>query len=67
MAIARTYGDSLGDEEDAALIVRAVNAHYALVTALRDLLEASDAPEFPAEQWRFEQARAALSLASGAP
>ena len=43
---------------DAALIVRAVNSHEALVAALRDLLDGS-------EPWdvRATQARAALALA----
>ena len=58
-------GDMIADlkgldnaEADAALIVRAVNSHEALVAALRDLLDGS-------EPWdvRATQARAALALA----
>lgn len=46
------------EPDDAALIVRAVNSHDALVAALRDLLDGS-------EPWdeRATRARAALALA----
>lgn len=57
-------------EANAAFIVRACNAHYALVEALRELIEQLEGIGIPdwhgAEGLSLDQAKAALSLAKQA-
>ncbi len=62
LTVARTYGDSLGDEQDAAHIVCAVNAHAGLVEALEDAERVCEWGE-PQPQPVLQRIRAALATA----
>ena len=55
--------DCFGDKNDAAHIVLCVNAHDALVTSVKDLLDVCPAAVTPDEYAMVTAARAALKLA----
>ncbi|MBV8661481.1 MAG: hypothetical protein JO107_00130 [Hyphomicrobiales bacterium] len=59
--VARTYGDSVGDEADASHIVKCVNAHDEMLAALRGI-DAALCEGFDTQKGRMSGRRALIAV-----